>query len=56
MADLVVLNPTKPTGLDERFRSCENLTEELFALMMLSDDRSVERCYIAGRLAYGATG
>ncbi len=55
MADLVVLNPTKPAELAERFHSCRDLTEELFALMMLSDDRSVERCYIAGRLAYGAT-
>ena len=56
MADLVILNPTKPSGLGERFYRCEDLTEELFALMMLSDDRSVERCYIGGRLAYGATG
>jgi guanine deaminase len=55
MADLVILNPTKPSGLGERFYRCEDLTEELFALMMLSDDRSVERCYIGGRLAYGAT-
>ena len=52
IADLVVLNPSKPACLAERFQACEDMAEALFALMMLSDDRSIERCYIAGNLAY----
>lgn len=56
MADLVVLNPAKPIALADRWDRCNDTTEELFALMMLSDDRSIDRCYIAGRLAYSAAG
>ena len=51
----MVLNPLKPQGLAERYATCEELTDALFALMMLSDDRSIERCYIAGKLAYSAS-
>jgi guanine deaminase len=51
-ADLVVVDPAKPNPLAERLETCNDLTEELFALMMLSDDRSIRRCYISGKLAY----
>ena len=54
-ADLVVLNPSKPQRLAERYATCDELTDALFAFMMLSDDRSIERCYIAGKLAYSAS-
>ena len=54
-ADLVVLNPSRPKLLAERFAICQELNDALFAFMMLSDDRSIERCYIAGQLAYDAS-
>ena len=54
-ADLVVVNPAKPTPLAERLETCNDITEELFALMMLSDDRSIRRCYISGKLAHEGT-
>ena len=54
-ADLVVFDPTKPSQLAGRLGTCVDLTEELFAIMMLSDDRSIRRCYISGELVYEGT-
>ena len=54
-ADLVVFDPTKPSQLAGRLETCVDLTEELFAIMMLSDDRSIRRCYISGELVYEGT-
>ena len=49
-ADFVVLDPSRVPGL-ARHRASE-LAERLFALMVLGDDRTVERTYLAGELAH----
>lgn len=53
-ADLVVLEPRRLPLLAERLTSCETLTERLFALMTLGDERLVARSYVAGEVRYRA--
>lgn len=50
-ADFVVLDPKGAPGLGPH--RAVTLAERLFALMVLGDDRSVERTYLAGKLAHG---
>jgi guanine deaminase len=47
-ADFVVLDPAATPLLARRTQRCESLTDALFALMMLGDDRSVAATYVAG--------
>lgn len=54
-ADFVVLDPTATPLLDMRIRNSRNLTEKLFVLMKLGDDRTVRATYVNGKLAYEAT-
>lgn len=50
-ADFVVLNPAGVPGLGRHVAA--SLAERLMALMVLGDDRAVERTYLAGELAHG---
>jgi guanine deaminase len=47
-ADLVVLDPAATPLAARRDSQCRTLTERLFALMMLGDDRSVAQTWILG--------
>ena len=49
-ADFVVLNPAGVPGLGRHVAA--SLAERLMALMVLGDDRAVERTYLAGELAH----
>jgi guanine deaminase len=51
-ADIVVLDPCATVLMERRMRSARTLRERLFALMMLGDDRAVERVYVNGLLRY----
>ena len=46
-ADFIVLNPQATPLLARRTQSANNLGELLFAMIVLGDDRLVERCVIA---------
>jgi guanine deaminase len=50
-ADFVVLDPAATPALSRRTEA-GSLAERLFALMVLGDERVVERTYLAGRLAH----
>jgi guanine deaminase len=50
-ADFVVLKPDEPM-LARRLAHARKLSEKLFALAILADDRAVTRTYVAGRLAW----
>ena len=47
-ADVVVLNAKATAAMDLRAHSCGTLSEELFVLQMLGDDRAVVQTYAAG--------
>ena len=55
-ADLVVLEPLASPQLETRLQGTRpgstSLTDRLFALLMLADDRNVARTYVAGRLVH----
>jgi len=51
-ADLVVLDPAATPLLKLRNARAESIADQLFALMMLGDDRAVCATYLAGRCAY----
>jgi len=51
-ADLVVLDPAATPLLRLRTVRAESIEDQLFALMMLGDDRAVRATYVAGTLAY----
>ena len=51
-ADFVVLDPEGVPGLGRRTAGAAGLGERLFGLMVLGDDRVVERTYLAGKLAH----
>lgn len=53
-ADVVILEPGRLPLLAERLASCRTITERLFALMTLGDERLVARSYVAGRALYHA--
>ncbi|WP_226662525.1 guanine deaminase [Microbulbifer aggregans] len=50
-ADLLLLNGNREPLLRERLRHCRNIREELFAYMTIGDERTIERTYVAGKLA-----
>ncbi len=47
-ADIVVLNASATDAMALRMERATTLSEELFVLMMMGDDRAVERVYVAG--------
>lgn len=50
-ADFIVLNPSTTPLIERRYAIAQNMEQKLFALMMLGDDRLVERTYIMGEAA-----
>lgn len=48
-ADLCVLNPQATPLLAQRAARAESVSDLLFALLMLGDDRAIEATYIMGR-------
>src|SRR4051795_1266551 len=52
-ADLVVLDPNATPLLTLRNARARSVQDQLFALMMLGDDRAVRATYVAGKLAHG---
>jgi guanine deaminase len=48
-ADVVVLNARATAAMELRMERAESLSEELFILQMLGDDRSVDQVYVAGK-------
>ncbi|MCM2502192.1 guanine deaminase [Aureimonas altamirensis] len=57
-ADLVVLDPFATPEMRHRMQRADSLDDELFALLMMGDDRAVAATYVGGRAAYlpGGTG
>ncbi|TKT77617.1 guanine deaminase [Aquamicrobium sp. LC103] len=53
-ADLVVLDSRATPNMALRMETVETLTEELFLLQTLGDDRAVREVYVAGRAAKSA--
>ncbi|GAM96795.1 guanine deaminase [alpha proteobacterium U9-1i] len=51
-ADFVVLDLDASPMLSQRLRGVTDITDILFALSILGDDRAVARTYVAGELAY----
>ncbi len=51
-ADFLVLDPTATPLLARRLAEVTDLEARLFALIMLGDDRVVERTYVAGKLRH----
>jgi guanine deaminase len=51
-ADLIVLDPKATPLLAFRSERAESIEDQLFALMMLGDDRAVAATYVAGKLAH----
>ncbi len=52
-ADLVVLDLKSTPLMDFRMGYCSDITEILFILMTLGDDRATESVYVAGEKVYG---
>ena len=50
-ADFIVLNPKATALIERRFGNAANIEQKLFVLMMLGDDRLVERTYLMGEPA-----
>lgn len=48
-ADFIVIDPQSTPLLARRFEQCKSVSEKLFALMMLGDDRVVRDTYILGK-------
>lgn len=51
-ADFVELDLAAFPMLKQRFLRCNDLAEQLFALMTLGDERTIERTYVHGKLVY----
>jgi len=51
-ADFVVIDPCSTPLQQLRYDNSKDLTEKLFVLMTLGDDRSIYRTYVDGRLVY----
>lgn len=47
-ADVIVLNSRATAAMDLRMETVESLSEELFVLQTLGDDRSIDAVYVAG--------
>jgi len=48
-ADIVVLNARATPAMDLRMNRAESLSEELFVVQMMGDDRAIAQTYIAGK-------
>ena len=48
-ADLVVLDSRATPAMALRMETAETLTEELFVLQILGDDRAIAQTYVAGK-------
>jgi guanine deaminase len=55
-ADLVVLDTQATAAMAQRMARAQSLAEELFALMMMGDDRVVAATYVMGERAYEKAG
>jgi guanine deaminase len=55
-ADLVVLDMGATAAMTQRMAQVQSLTEELFVLMMMGDDRAVAATYVMGEQAYKKAG
>lgn len=53
-ADLVVIDPTGTTDLAWRLEGCDDLAEQLFAVMSMGDERCVVATHILGRCVYAS--
>lgn len=53
-ADVVVLDARATPAMDLRMNRAGSLSDELFILQMLGDDRAVAQVYVAGRASKGA--
>ncbi len=51
-ADFIVLDPSRPLLLGNRYPGARDLTEQLLVLMNLSDDRSIRATYVLGELSW----
>lgn len=51
-ADFVIIDPCSTPLQQLRYDSSRNLSDKLFMLMTLGDDRSIYRTYVDGRLVY----
>jgi guanine deaminase len=52
-ADVVVLNSRATDAMSLRMERANSLSEELFVLQMLGDDRTIDEVYVAGRAQKG---
>ncbi|MEM7321415.1 MAG: guanine deaminase, partial [Pseudomonadota bacterium] len=50
-ADVVVLNSRSTNAMALRMERCKDLSEELFVLQMMGDDRAIEAVYVNGKPA-----
>ena len=55
-ADFVVLDPQATPLLARRMASCVHLSERLFVMMMLGDDRMVAATHVMGEVAWRRSG
>ena len=55
-ADFVVLDPTSTKLLARRIEHSDSLSDYLFALMMLGDDRTIDATYLRGSMVSGLSG
>ncbi len=55
-ADLVVLDTRATAAMGQRMERVRSLAEELFALMIMGDDRAVAATYVMGEPVYKKTG
>ena len=53
-ADFVVVNPGPTPLMERRHGVCDSLSERLFSLFILGDDRNIESTWIQGEKAYQA--
>jgi guanine deaminase len=54
-ADFIVIDPKATPLLARKSALASSLEELLFALIVLGDDRAIERAYVGGSLEYGRT-
>jgi guanine deaminase len=55
-ADFLVLDLAATPLLGRRMAAARTIAEKLFVLSIIGDDRSIERAYLAGRLAHAREG
>lgn len=51
-ADLIVVDPASRPVIRERIARARDVTDALFAQIVMADDRAIRAVYVAGRLAY----